>query len=368
MKLIRQLKNKVSFLNFPCMNTFIKTSALVCLSMIVSSAAFASDDMAALKQRLDWLEQRVSPAEANTTKRITFNGLVEVEGSYVDSAGESTSNLELATFELGMESRLNPWLSAHGVLLYEEGGNDELMVDEASIRMKSEHSPFFVEAGRLTQLFGNFATDFISDPLTLELAETKHHASMRAGYEQGLVAATLSLFKGDVQKNTDDNINSVVAAISLKQKVEKSFRYEVGASYLNNIADTDGLQDDFSTTVGVTSDIVGGYGLYAVAGFNDLELRCEYIAAADAFADGASAGKQPAAWNVEAGYKLPSLPLAVAVRYSGADDFGDAKNQYGTALSWELAEGAAFGVEYLRAENHSNTKSDGVTMQLAMQF
>jgi hypothetical protein len=348
------------------MNAILKTSGIVCLSMIFSSAVFASDEMIELQQRLDRLEQRVAPSEASAAKGIVFNALVEVEGSYVDGAGEkSTTALELATFELGMKAQLNPWLSAHGVLLYEEGGDDDVMVEEAYIRLKSESSPLFVEAGRFTQSFGNFASDFVSDPLTLELAETKHHASLRAGYEQGLVCASLTLFKGDVQKNDDDDINSIVGSLSLKQESDTAFRYEVGASYLNNFADTDGLQEGFG---GVTADIVGGYGLYAVAGFNDLELRCEYIAAAEAFTDGSYAGKQPEAWNVEAGYKLPSSPLAVALRYAGADDFGDVKAQYGAAVSWEVAEGAALGLEYLRTENHDRADGNGVTMQLAMEF
>ncbi len=352
------------------MTTVIKTSALISLSMLFSSAAFASDEMADLKQRLERLEHRVTPSEVSATKGITFNGIVEVEGSYVDADGASTSNLELATFELGIESRINSWLSAHGVLLYEEGGDDDLIVDEAYIKMKLERSPFFVEAGRFTQSFGNFATDFISDPLTLELAETRHHASVRAGYEQGLLSASLSLFKGDVQKNANSDINSVVAALSLKQEVGTSFRYEVGASYLNNIADTDGLQSEFEVPTGelLSSNIIGGYGLYAAAGFDDVELRCEYITAADEFADGNSIGKQPAAWNIEAGCKFSSSPLAVALRYAGADNFGDVKTQYGTAISWELAEGASFGVEYLHADNRDVADNNAVTMQLAMEF
>jgi len=165
------------------------------MALAVSSQAFGMDEVEELKRRLDALEQRSAvSAEPSGEKKgsISFGGLVEVEANYQDTEGaESTTDLTLATFELGVEARVNPWLSAYGVLLYEQGESDDrFIVDEAYIRMKSDSSPIFAEVGRFTQSFGRFESGMISDPMTLELGETKHHASVKAGYEQeGLLAS-----------------------------------------------------------------------------------------------------------------------------------------------------------------------------------
>lgn len=333
------------------MNRVKKTISLACLGVLLSLPAAAAEN---------------DPEKTALIKGVSFSGLVEVEGSYVDNDGDSSSDLSLATFELDLEARVTDWLSAHAVLLYEEDGDDELLVDEAYIRMKKEDMPFFAEAGRMTQAFGNFATGMISDPLTLELGETKHHASLRVGYEADPLTASLALLKGDVQKAGKDDINTFVAAIGAAGEVNESFRYGLGASYISNIADTDGLQDAYEPYGHETSEFVGGYSVYGIAGIGSFEFRAEYLTAADAFSDGDLAGMQPQACNFEIGYDFP-LPLHLALRYAGADDF-EVEKQYGATLAYDLAEEATLALEYLHMKNEDRTKSDMVTLQLAMEF
>ncbi|KAA6232170.1 LbtU family siderophore porin [Chlorobium phaeovibrioides] len=351
----------------------IAGAALATLGMVPSSALFASDEVLELKRRLDLLENRVEAAprpeaeKSSITKGLAFGGLVEVEANYQDpSDSKATSDLTLATLELGLEAKVNPWLTAYGVLLYEQGENsDNILVEQAYIRMKSESSPFFAEVGRLTQSFGSFESSMISDPMTLELGESKLHASVKAGYEADGITGSLSVFKGDVQKAGESEINSLVAAFSWQKEVD-SFRYGFGASWTNNMADTDGLQDGFTDKK--TTDFVGGWSANAIAGYGAFELRGEYLGACDSFTDGEYGGKQPSAWSVEAGYDFEA-PFSLAVRYEGADDFETNDSRYAAALGWEVAEGAGLAFEYQRAENKADTAdTDTFTMQLAMEF
>jgi hypothetical protein len=316
-----------------------------------------------------------SASSSTPGKNIALSGLIEVEGALTDpSDGKTSSDLVLATFELGLEAKLNEQYSAHATLLYEEDGDDELLVDEAYIRMAPSKFPFIIEAGRMTQAFGDFATGMIADPLTLELAETKHHATLKLGYEEGVFAASLSAFKSDVQKDEDDRINTIVAAVSVADEESEKLRYRAGASWMNNIAATDGLSGDFyDDTVedyAGTTGMVGGVGLYGMIGFGPVDLRAEYITALDEFEDGARAGKQPLAWNLEAEYAI-SGQLALTLRYSGATDF-DVRHQYGAALGYEIMENTAAAFEYLhekgRVEDGVAGDRDLFTLQLAMEF
>lgn len=333
------------------MNAIAKSISLICLGVLLAVPSSAADK---------------EPEKKELLKGLSFSGLIEVEGSYLDIDDESSTDLILATFELGLEAQVTDWLSAHATLLYEEEGDDELLVDEAYIRMKKEEMPFFVEAGRMTQAFGHFATGMVSDPLTLELGETKHHATLRLGYEAEPVTASLAVLKGDVQKIGKDDINTLVASIGAAGELNESFRYGIGASYITNIADTDGLQDNWEGSGSETDEMVGGYSVYGIAGFGGFEFRAEYLAAADEFSDGDMAGMQPSAWNFEAGYDF-SVPLHLALRYAGADDF-EVEHQYGATLAYDITEEASVALEYLHMKSDADEKADMLTLQLAMEF
>jgi hypothetical protein len=333
---MRKLKNSIS---------------LACVAMLLAVPVTAAESGA---------------GKIEIVKGVTVSGLVEVEGSYVDTEDGSSTDLSLATFELDLDAKVTDWLRAHAVLLYEEDGDDELIVDEAYIRMKKEEMPFFAEAGRMTQAFGNFATGMISDPLTLELGETKHHATLRVGYEADPFTASVAVMKGDVQKIGNDDSNTIVASISAAGEVNESIRYGLGASYISNVADTDGLQESYDSSFGETSDFVGGYSIYGIAGFGSFEIRAEYLAAAGEFSDGDMAGLKPQAYNFEIGYDL-QLPMRFALRYAGAEDFG-VEEQYGATFAYDLAEQATVALEYLHQKNDDLAKSDMVTLQLAMEF
>ncbi|TCD47041.1 LbtU family siderophore porin [Chlorobium sp. N1] len=356
------------------MNRFVKTTAAASLSMLLSSTAFANNEVEELKRRLDALEKRSelsASAEEKVGPELSFAGLVEVEGAFVDTEGaKSTSDITLATLELGLEAKLNSWITGYGVLLYEQGeNNDNISVDQAYIRMKSGSSPLFLEVGRLTQSFGSFESGMVSDPMTLELGETTGHASVRAGYEEDGLAGSVSVFKGDVQKAGESEIQSLVAALGWSGE-QDDFRYGFGASWTNNMADTDGLQDSFDADgKKTTADFVGGWSVNAMAGYGSFELRGEYLGACDSFKDGGDySGRQPSAWSVEAGYRC-ELPLRLAVRYEGSDDFGTNDSRYGATVGWDVVDGAGLALEYQRADNKAGTAdTDTLTMQLAMEF
>ncbi|ANT64388.1 LbtU family siderophore porin [Prosthecochloris sp. CIB 2401] len=300
-------------------------------------------------------------AEQKLTDRLSLTGLVETEAAYSDTEGESSSDITLATLELGLEAQVNDWISAQLLLLYEEDGTDGIEVDEAFVTLTPEGLPLFVDMGRYTQPFGAFPSTMISDPLTLELGETKQQAGVNLGYADETFLASLSVYKGDVQKTGKDEVNTLVAMTSFNGE-EGDFRWDIGASWTNNIGDSDTLQEDDKET----SDLVGGWSAYLATGMGEFCLMAEYLGATEEFEDGSNTGKKPAAWNTELAWDMPS-PLSVAVRVGGADDY-EVERHYGGTVAWELAEGATVGLEYLRIGKVDDTDTDQVTMQLAAEF
>jgi len=307
----------------------------------------------------------VMPAHASQkiSDDIELSGLLEAEASYADTDAGDSSDIVLATLELGIDAEIAEWLSAHVLFLYEEDETDGIEVDEAFVTLSPGDSGFFVNAGRFAQGIGAFPSWMITDPLTLELGETTQKSSVALGWGNETVEALVSVYKGDVQKSDEDHVNTWVGSLNVAGAVGE-LECEAGVSYTNNIADSDTLVEDFDGIP--TTGFVGGYSGYLLVGLGPVILSGEYLSATDEFSDGARAGNRPSAWNVEFFWDFPS-PLALAARVGGAHEF-DIDNQYGAVVSWELYDGVAIGAEYLRNENADDTSEDVLTLQLAAEL
>lgn len=305
------------------------------------------------------------PVEASQkiSDDIELSGLLEAEASYADTDAGDSSDIVLATLELGIDAEIAEWLSAQVLFLYEEDETDGIEVDEAFVTLSPGDSGFFVNAGRFAQGIGAFPSWMITDPLTLELGETTQKSSVALGWGNETVEALVSVYKGDVQKSDEDHVNTWVGSLNIAGAVG-DLECEAGVSYTNNIADSDTLVEDFDGIP--TTGFVGGYSGYLLVGLGPVILSGEYLSATDEFSDGARAGNRPSAWNVEFFWDFPS-PLALAARVGGAHEF-DIDNQYGAVVSWELYEGVSIGAEYLRNENADDTSEDVWTLQLAAEL
>jgi len=294
---------------------------------------------------------------------IELSGLVEAEASYTDTGDGDASDIVLATLELGIDADITDWFSTHILFLYEEDETDGVEVDEAFASIIPGHSGVFLNVGRFAQSIGAFPSSMLTDPLTLDLGETTQKSSVALGWGNDAVEALVSVYKGDVQKTVEGHVNTWVGALNVGGDLGK-LACEAGVSYTNNFADSDGLVDDF--VGGKTGDFVGGYSGYLVVGFDTVQLSGEYMGAAEEFTDGDRAGSTPTAYNLELSWDAPS-PLGLAVRVAGGDEF-DVDNQYGATVSYDLYEGVALGVEYLRNENSDDSSEDIYTLQLAAKF
>lgn len=303
--------------------------------------------------------------------RLDLNFLMELEAFAAESAGVSESDITLATVELTADADVTAGVSGHLGLLWEEDVTEENILDEGYLSFGSTESvPFYLTAGKMYLPFGNFESVFVSDPLTLELAEIRETAAL-VGYATGWVDFNAGAFNGDSGDGSDDNtIDDAFASISFMPIDGIVF----GAYWLSDMLEADGLEGlvDSALDAGYAYEATGGAGAFLNARIGPVVVNAEYVAALETI-DFPGGGQRPAAYNIEA-----SLPVhekvAMGVKYEGSDDFHAdlgtdkfADHQAGFVVSYAPNDHVVLSGEYLHAEGLDDDASgDQVTVQVAL--
>lgn len=312
---------------------------------------------------------------AHLLESLTIGGVIEAEAAW-ESSEEDSSDLVLATFELGIVAEPTDEWTAEAVLLWEEDDTDPIDLDAAFITYTpAQGGGLYIQAGRLYLPFGAYPCFMVSDPLTLELGETRETAGV-LGWAAGWMDARAGAFNGDTDKDGDDDtIGDWFAALT----VMPAEGLEIGLSYLSDMAETDSLQDGMLTDeisgepIPYTTE-TAGLAAFVYASAGPASLAAEYITATDDFESGryADTAVKPSAWNIELACDL-SDRLSVAARCEGSDEFMTDEMpelQWGAAAGWALSDSVGLSLEYLRGsfENEDAEDRDLVTAQLALEF
>ena len=345
-----------------------------------------------LEQRIEELESLVGeagvvlPAEtatdqegANIGDRITFSGALEAEAGYgsekqLVGGKTKSSDVVLATVELGWEVAISDQFGGNLVLLWEEDDTEPFAVDQGVITWQG--SGFDITAGRFYPPFGTFNSHFISDPMTLELGETQESGVMIHAAPSDVFEFSITAANGDSDKVTNgDHVNDFGLRLDFHPMATDDSTFAIGFQYYSDIADTDG--DVLGGAA--PSKTVGGLGVNVDWACGAWSANAEYLGAAKSFetadldADGDGGGDKPAAWNFEIGYALSEVQ-ELAFKYEGSSEFNDfPKTQYGIVSSWDLGHGVGFGVEYMHGDMDRNfstgaDKRDVLTTQFAVEF
>ena len=318
---------------------------------------------------------QAAATQAGLPDGLEFGAVIEVEAGYSRTKSENKSDIKLATVELSGGWQMAEWLRGDLVLLYEEDDTDPMEVDQAFVTLgNTEKFPLFTQLGKMYVPFGRFDSFFISDPVVLELAETRETAAL-LGFEKGGFSASLSAFNGDVETDGENQVDNFSVSASYGFEAENS-SFNFGGSWIRNIMDSDGLTDVLEDAGYLyTSDDTGGLNLWATATLGKATLIAEYVTAVNHVkADGVNTGFKPSALNLELGYALTER-LEVAAKYEKADDVADwfAKNRYGVVGRYRLLEtdlcSASIALEYMKENFGSGAEdADVVAAQLSVEF
>ncbi len=361
------------------------TRTLVAGTLMTGLAAPAlADDVASpsLQQRLQNVTDRLQELEARTdetpAKRMDHEWatLLEFEASQIeaeDNEGktETTSELALATLEVGLTSRIRKGLETNVLLLHE---GEDIEVDSATIdsnlRETDDGSTDLV-LGRQYLPLGDYYTHFVSDPLTLELGETQEGA-IRLHHRIGSLYGGVWMADGE----TSDSIGNQGAYAHFGMDAG-DLNIGFGGAYTSSFADSEGIVE---TTP--AADGIAGYSMMAEAAMGPFTLIAESVSAAESFDKDALAfngdGATPSARAIEIAYgtTFGAHEFAVAVGTQGTSEAAglglpETRTLVGVGL---VIPGGEVSLEYRNDSNYSTgdggdgDSENAVTAQLAVAF
>lgn len=380
-----------------------------------SIAGTLEDELEAIKARLNAVEQQLKEqikaneekerrlarqdreiadlrqSEANSSgggwfQNIELGGVVEIEAGYTDPAtGNDASDIVVATAEIGIGAKINDWMASEITLLYEQDDTG-LDVDVAMISIADPKGPWIVSAGQQYVPFGTYETNLVSDPLTLEIGETRETAVL-AGIDWNGFRGGVYIFNGELEKDGDTEIDAFGAFAGYRSDYEDA-ALTLNMGYISDIGDSDGLQDTIRNNIDAVSIDYGGQ----VPGITvDLTLTMgpfvfitEYTTATDSFHGNElefnGQGAKPSAFNIEAGYnfKLAGKDATVAIAYQETGEavaLGLPETRIAAAFSVGVMENTTLSLEWAHDDDYSTadggTGENGgntVTGQLAVEF
>ena len=365
----------------------------ICVCLIGVGSTALADELSnyELTQRLENLEEQagISGITGRWTDRLALSGVLEAEAGYEsvdydDPAldDEEASDAVLATMELGVDAVINDSVSGHFLFLWEEDDTEPVDLDEGFITLTGGKGfPAYLTAGKMYVPFGNFASNMVSDPLTLELGETRESA-VQAGIEINGFYGSVYLFNGDIDEAGEDSHLDNYGGSAGFAMENDDFSVDAVVSYINNILDSDGLGDYAAELMAESGtgldEYTAGLGAHAIVKVGPVIFIAEYITALDepefvSDTPGAGfTGEEIAAWNAEFGYffELAGKPANAGIAYQGTDDAGDflpEARMMGT-VGCEIFEATNLALEYFHDEYENDDTADVFTAQLAIEF
>ena len=343
-----------------------------------------------LQEQNNKIEKSISGQDgiSNLAKRlqtvnehVKISGLIEVEAGFSnDFDDNNTSDLTLATAALDFDVNLHRYVSAHLLFLWEEDDTEPVDLDEGYIMLgNTEFFPVYFQVGKLYVPFGSFESNMISDPLTLEMGESRESAGVFGVDLNGFYSA-LYAFNGDINElGSDDGIKcfGLNAGYAFEND---NFSFDIGASWINSIAAADNLADTLPDEI---DEYVAGYTAHMTFNWNGLTLIGEYLAAADDFETSELAwksnGAQPKSWNIEAAYTfaIAGHETVFALAWQGTEEalaLELPEDRYMGTVSVGIIDGLSLSIEYAHDEDYgrsdggSGNNADIITTQLSLEF
>lgn len=307
---------------------------------------------------------------------LELNGLIEGGWVRLDPFdGPPHSEWILNTFELMLTLKPHPWITAQISGDYEDNGRKPPYLDVAHLLIGPPQGAWFIDTGQFYLPFGRYETHMVSDPLTLDLGETRD-ISAALGFEQaGLFGAAYAFSQQDRNGDTG-KLDAWGAELGYaSQPGGQPLRLTLG--YLSDLGNSDTLR-----YLVAGGGQVGGLAFSALLEAGPWTFIGEVVSATRPFGPGAGpalAGHSPAAWMMELDYGFDFLDkeAQLALGYQGSAQaqalnlprtrglvtFNLGIYQY-TTLQLEWAQDQDYG----EAEDGTGQAGNAFTAQVAVEF
>ncbi|MDD2942613.1 MAG: LbtU family siderophore porin [bacterium] len=325
--------------------------------------------------------------------------MIEIEaGWHRDYEQHSSSDIILATTELEIHAEPSEFATGHVLFLYEEDTTEPMALDEAVLDLHyGEDLQIALTGGKFYLPFGNYDSNMISDPLTLELGEINQSALMLQLAEKTGLHASMYAFNCDLSEGQNDNIDCFGGDIGYNYE-NNDLLAGLGLGLISNLPDSDGLETLLEDEGAILQEHGSGIAAHLKIEYTPVYVMFEYVGALKDFdlnrediespdeADihlgtlpvGRERIKKIWSSNIEAGFNFtildkPSI-FAVAIQHSKNLPEFLPKTRYLSTLATELEEGLTAGLEYSfdkdfsEDEHGSGENAHTITGQLALAF
>ncbi|MBU0656805.1 MAG: LbtU family siderophore porin [Gammaproteobacteria bacterium] len=278
-------------------------------------------------------------------------GTLELE--YGASRGDSGNDYgtALATGALGATIKPNDKFDITTSWLYEEGLHEvetPLEIDEAMVTWHAmPDEKLDITAGKKYLPFGKFESAMVSDPLTLELGETRMDKVLEASGTNGNIDAGVYAFEGEAE-------DGYGARVGYSTETAR-----VGVDYLSSLLDSE----------------VPAIGVNGSVNLGRVTLLGEHVTASKSFKagdlDGAiTTDAKPSATHLEADIDLNN-DRTVAVAWNktkNAEEIGLAREYYGAAYRQPIYKDISGAIELVQSKQYTGEKDKTFTAQLSYEF
>jgi len=355
---------------------------------------------------------------------IEISGDVRGEGFVQDPYTDAKNNdIDLTMAQVDVYARVSPWVKGFMAINYDNAlpaavitrtTNSRFALDSGFIMLGNfNRSPWYMSVGQIYVPFGQYNTYMITDPLTEALGLIQTRALVFGYKHHGPdgVHASVYGFHGDSKVGINTNLNRRVnhwgADLGFRQKFQGG-DFDIVASYINNITDSNGMQANGGAGVtGFTGFGASGATAVLVHRVPAIDARASldifnFFAIAEwigttrhfdllnmTFNDSPA---NPSAWHAEVGYnwKWYCKPMGLVFGYDATHDvlaLNIPKQQYGVTLTgifWRetvlkleyrhdrnyavAATATGAGLAFVPAAGTLGKSRDTVTTQLTMYF
>ena len=348
---------------------------IFCGLMLTPSFVFAADG--GLAGRVAALEDALSQG---IIQKVQLSGAIEAEVSYgSDYDDVKESDVDLTTLELGIDVALTDYFSGFALMKWEEDGGEGVFLDEGGVTLGNvDEYGVAVTAGKIYVPFGVFETGMISDPLTLELGETREGAVVVDFGAGGFYGAAYTFNSAIGDDADDDMIDAFGVTAGYVYEVD-GVSVDLSAGWISNLTSSGGFSSYLDDT-GVTllDDYTAGATISAVVSIAEFTLIGEYLAALDSDYLVAE-DSEPSTWNLEFGYgfEISGHGASVSATYQGSDEaamLGLPETRIGAAFGFDITDSLGIAFEYIHDKDYdvsdggTGESADAVTCQLALEF
>ena len=304
-----------------------------------------------------------------------WSGLFEFDGvASRNYESETGTGLTHATLELGFNHNLQKDLDFEVVFLYEEESENSGEVDHAVVRFYEVLNQFEITLGQQYLNFGQFESNLISDPFTLEIAESRQTA-INIDTASLPVKLGASVYKGELQHTTNEWFPDWL--IHGKYEHAGALEFSLMTYYSSEFMNAANWQEVLADAVLV--ERVPGIGIAMQVNFQNSIIDAECLGATRHFEDEVLKDKRPMACHLEFSHQFLATRYdwTLAVGYSHTTDAQQLElpeSRTAAALTAQVMKNVKLGFEwanksdYQQLQGGSGRNAQEVVAQLAVGF